>query len=271
MPYLRVNGVKLYYRTYGNGPETIVFSHGLLWSGKMFKEQAAALQDRYRIITYDHRGQGKSQAARSGYDMENVYLDAVELLESLRLGPYHFVGLSMGGFVGMRLAARRPDLLRSLILLETSADPEPRENIGKYRLLNGIVRWLGFWPVIGSVMKIMFGQKFLNDPLRRGLKKKMIKALKENNRSSITKAVRGVITRQGIADELDRITVPTLIMVGDQDVATVPDKARAIHAQIPHSELIIIPGAGHTASVEEPEAVNEAISAFLAKLETVAK
>src|SRR5205823_2727516 len=125
VPMLAVNGVRLYYDDTGGSGEPIVFSHGLLWSGRMFEAQVAALRGRYRCITYDHRGQGRSDVPRArSHDMETVTDDAASLIEALGAAPVHFVGLSMGGFVGMRLAARRPELLRSLVLLETSADPE---------------------------------------------------------------------------------------------------------------------------------------------------
>ena len=245
--------------------ETIVFSHGLLWSGRMFAAQVEAFRHTYRVITYDHRGQGKSDVPEDGYDMDTLYEDAIALIMSLKISPCHFAGLSMGGFVGMRLAARRPDLLRSLILLETTADPEPSENRGKYRLLNNVVRWIGVWAVVGPVMKIMFSRSFLANPARAADRKTWQNELKKN-KSTITRAVNGVIDREGVREELARITLPTLIIVGDEDVATVPEKARRIHVEIAGSTLVIIPRAGHSSSVEEPEAVNAAVADFLAYL-----
>src|SRR5262249_59370825 len=91
---------------------------------------------RFRCVAFDFRGQGQSEVTESGYDLETLTADAIELIEKLRLAPAHFVGLSMGGMIGMRLAARRPELVRSLALLETSADPEPEENVPKYRRFN---------------------------------------------------------------------------------------------------------------------------------------
>ncbi|MGZ3459308.1 MAG: alpha/beta fold hydrolase, partial [Archangium sp.] len=167
MPFLDVNGTRLYYEDTGGSGEPIVFSHGLLWSGRMFDKQVPALKDRYRCITYDHRGQGQSDVWKvNTVDMETVYADAVGLIEKLGVGPCHFVGLSMGGFVGMRLAARRPELLRSLALLETTADPEPAENVPRYKLLNFVMRWLGPRLVAKQVMRIMFGRSFLEDEAR---------------------------------------------------------------------------------------------------------
>ena len=106
----------------------------------------------------------------------------------------------------------------------------------------------------------------MSDPSRVALREQWRRHLLANHRVGITRALEGVITRQGVYDRLDRIKAPTLIIVGDQDVATVPAKAERIHARIPGSKLVIIPGAGHTSSVEEPEAVNAAIEQFLSGL-----
>lgn len=268
MAYLTTNGIRLYYEDSGlpsPNAQTLVLSHGLLWSGHMFHKQVIALRSQYRVITYDHRGQGRSEVAPTGYDMDTLTADAVELLEQLKLGPVHFAGLSMGGFVGMRLASRRPELLRSLILMETTADPEPAENVPRYRTLSAVVKWLGTWAVTGPVMKIMFGKTFLNDPARADERQYWTKQLKQNKRS-IVRAVNGVIDRLPIFDELHKITLPTLVVVGEEDVATVPAKARRIYEHIAGSELVVMPRGGHTSSVEEPELVTGAIQDFLAKI-----
>lgn len=230
----------------------------------MFDQQVDALKDQYRCITFDFRGQGQSEVTASGYDMDTLSEDAAALIEALRAAPCHFVGLSMGGFVGMRLAIRRPELIRSLILLETSADPEPRENVGRYRLLNFIARWFGLRLVADQVMPIMFGKTFLNDPNRAQERAMWRERMIANHRVGISRAVRGVIERQGVYEQIDRITAPTLIIVGDQDVATPPDKSRRIFERIPNAALVVIPGAGHTSTVEAPEAVTMVMRRFLA-------
>ncbi len=266
MPSLQLNGVELYYEDSGEGAETIVFAHGLLFSCRMFDPQVAALRDRYRCVAFDFRGQGRSEVANDGYDVDTLFQDAVALVEALQCAPCHFAGLSMGGFVGLRLAIRRSDLLKSLILMETSADPEPAANVPKYRLLNFIARCFGLRPVAGRVMPIMFGGKFLNDPERAALREEMRQQLLSNHRIGITRATGGVINRQGVFDQIDQIALPTLIVVGDQDVATVPARSERMHERIPNSRLVIIPGAGHTSTVEEPVAVNAAITQFLESL-----
>jgi pimeloyl-ACP methyl ester carboxylesterase len=269
MPVLRVNGANLYYEERGAGPETVVFAHGLLWSARMFDDQVAAFSTRYRCISFDFRGQGASEVTAGGYDMETLADDAAALIEALGAAPCHFVGLSMGGFIGMRLAVHRPELVRSLVLMETSADPEP--NVAKYRALGAVVRVfgrLGMRMVMPRVMRIMFGRKFLEDPARAADRRLWKKRGLANDPVGVTRALQGVIDRRGVHEEIVRITAPTLVMVGDQDVATVPAKAERIAARIPGARLIVIPGAGHTSSAEEPELVNRALADFLDSMQS---
>jgi pimeloyl-ACP methyl ester carboxylesterase len=263
MPYLQINNAQIYYEDQGNEPETIIFSHGLLWSGYLFHNQIAVLKNRYRCITFDFRGQGRSEVSQTGYDIESLYQDAIRIIETLDIGTCHFIGLSMGGFVGLRLAIRRSDLLKSLVILNSSPDPESKGDERRYKMLSIVARWFGLGIVANRVMEIMFGKKFLNDPNRTDLKRDWKERLVTNDRIGITRAVSGAITREGVSDRLNQITVPTLIITGDQDVAATPDKAKVMHAGITNSELAIIPGAGHTSPIEEPEAVTAALEKFL--------
>lgn len=262
MPTVEVNGIKLFYEEKGAGEETLVFSHGLLWSHRMFRAQVEFLSKTYRVIAYDHRGQGQSEV-KGPFDMDTVAEDAATLIQKVCKGPVHFAGLSMGGFVGMRLAARYPQLVKSLILLETSANPEPVENLPKYKTLNGIVKWLGIIPpVANKVMHIMFAESWLSDPANSSQVKIWKKEL-SSNKKSITGPVEGVIFRKGVEDELSKITCPTLILVGDEDVATKPEKAKYIQMGISGSQLHVIAGAGHSSCIEKPEVVNQLISNWL--------
>jgi len=261
MAKINVNGVELYYEIHGEESETIVFSHGLLWSGRMFEKQVDALKANYKVVVYDHRGQGRSSESSEGFTIEDNYEDALALIKALNLAPCHFAGLSMGGFVAMRLAARNPDLIKSVILMDTSADEEP--HTFKYTLLNTVVKLMGVKAVTNKVMPIMFGTKFLNDPSRVKEREFWKKQL-ESNKKSITKAVNAVISRKSVYHELPVIKCPVLIIVGDLDVATVPEKSIRIHNQLTNSRLKVIDGAGHSSSIEEPEKINQAILEFLA-------
>lgn len=264
MPELAVNGTTLYYEDTGPGStgQTIAFSHGLLWGTELFAPQIAALRDRYRCVAWDHRGQGKSASDhRHTIDMELVWADAVALLEKLVAEPVHFCGLSMGGFVAMRLGARRPDLVRSLLLLETSADPEPTEHLARYRLMVAAQRWLGPWSVKRRVPEIMLGKTMRSDPARRDEVERYAELMVR--RRDAWRATNGVIDRGGIYHELGRIACPTLVLVGEEDVATPPAKAERIAAAIPNARLVRIPGAGHSSTIEQPASVTAALEGFL--------
>ncbi|WP_310568673.1 alpha/beta fold hydrolase [Gemmatimonas sp.] len=265
--HLTINGVRLWVEdTGGNGPP-VLFSHGLLWSTRMWDAQVTALRSRYRCIAWDHRGQGQSDVPNvRAISIEDCYADAVALIEQLGVAPVHIVGLSMGGFVAMRLAARRPDLVRSCVLLETSAEAEPPEHVPRYRTLNRVARWFGLRMVANKVMPIMFGRTFLTDPARAA-ERDMWRERLSRNRRDIWRAVNGVIERQPIMPELSRITAPTLIMVGDEDVATVPLKSERMHAAIRGSKLVRIPHAGHSSSVEAPVHVTAAIESWVGRVE----
>ncbi|MFO0547078.1 MAG: alpha/beta fold hydrolase [Polyangiaceae bacterium] len=265
MPTLEVNGTTLHYEDTGPGStgETIAFSHGLLWSTELFREQLRALAPRYRCIAWDHRGQGKSASdSRHTIGIELLWQDAVALLGALSAGPVHLAGLSMGGFVAMRLAARNPELVKKLILLETSAGPEPVANVSRYRLLNSIFRVLGPRPIARQLGPIMLGKTVLEDAARKDDVARFIRIM--SARGDVWRAVNGVIDRAGITHtELAKITAPTLVIVGSEDVATPPDKAQEIVRAIPGASLAIVPRAGHSSPVEEPEAVTAAIRDFL--------
>jgi pimeloyl-ACP methyl ester carboxylesterase len=262
MPWLGVDGVELHYAERGDGPP-IVFSHGLLWSGAMFDAQVAALSSRYRCIAYDHRGQGRSASSPTPYDMERLTDDAAALIGKLGAAPCHFVGLSMGGFVGMRLAARRPELVKTLTLIDTAADQEPRLNVPKYRALSLIARFVGLRPVAGAVMRLMFGATFLGDAARAELRERLRGELLALDVPRVEAALHAVVARQPIAPELGRIETPTLVLHGDEDRAIVMPRAEKTARAIAGARLVVIPRAGHTSSVEAPEAVTRALAEFL--------
>jgi pimeloyl-ACP methyl ester carboxylesterase len=259
-----VNGTSLYVEDTGPGStgETIAFSHGLLWGTEMFASQIAALRGRYRCVAWDHRGQGKSAADRRHcIGMELVWADAVALLEKLETGPVHFVGLSMGGFVGLRMAARRPDLVKSLVIIESSAMPEPEDNVPRYRMLAAASRVLGLRPLMGRVAPIMLGKTILGDPARKADVERFSGIMMR--RKDIWRAVNGVIDRASVEGELARIRTRTLVIVGDEDVATPRTKSEAIVAGVHGARLVTILRAGHSSTVEEPAAVTAALESFL--------
>lgn len=268
MAVLKVNGANLHYTDTGVGDVAVVFSHGLLFSTEMFADQISHLKGKYRCIAYDHRGQGQSDCPAGEYDMDTLAADAAGLIRALGVEKCHFVGLSMGGFVALRMALDYPDLVRSISVLDSSADPEPKENHRKYKFLNFVLRWFGAKPVVGAVMPIMFSQSFLKDPARKELREKWRQFLGEiPDRKGMSKAVRGVIARTGVYQRLSQIKLPTLIVVGDEDTATVPKKSERMHLAIAGSDYIRVPKGGHVSTIDAPDAINAALSGFFDKVD----
>ena len=262
---MKVDGAELHVEDTGGSGPAIAFSHGLLWSTTMWRFQIAAFRDAYRCIAWDHRGQGKSEVTASGYDMDTLAQDAAAVIERLGAAPVDFVGLSMGGFVGMRLAARRPELVRTLALLDTAADTEPLLNRPRYALMALLAQLIGTAPLVRPVMQIMFGRAFREDPSRAQLRADLIHELSAMDLGGMKRAVFGVIRREPVAaEELAKIRCPTLVISGEEDAGIAPARSRRLLAQLPGARWTAIPRAGHTSSIEEPEAVNAALRQFWA-------
>ena len=265
MATFHVNGTAIYYEDTGGDAPPIVFSHGLLWNSELFAPQIAFLKDHFRCIAYDHRGQGKSaDGSGRAIGIDTPTNDAATLIEGLGLGRVHFCGLSLGGVVGMRLAITRPDLIKSIILLSTTADPEPSKL--KYKAMNVIARFFGNEAVANAVMQTLYGKTALSDPARAAERIAWRRHL-GGNRSTIWRAVNGALERKSIHAELSKITAPTLVVVGDEDVATVPARAERIARAINGAKLVIIRRAGHCLTWEQPAAITDTIATFLEEQE----
>ena len=247
MPFKNLNGANYYYEESGSGSDVIVFAHGVLWSCRMFDKEVEELKNNYKVVAFDFRGQGKTEVTKEGYDFETLYKDILELIKSYNQ-PVHFAGLSMGGMIGMRLAARNPDLVKSLILMETGATAEVEENIPKYKKLIFVAKHFGFRVVTSPVMKIMFSKSYLEDPTKKEERKYWKKQFQSNDKKGITRALEGVIQRKDVSDEITKITCPTLIIHGEEDVAIKPIIAEKNQSRISRSKLFYIPKAGHTSS-----------------------
>jgi pimeloyl-ACP methyl ester carboxylesterase len=246
----------------GQGP-VVVFSHGLLFSRRMFEAQVAALSGRYRCIAYDHRGQGDSSMPPGDViPLERCTEDAVALIERMKLGSVRWVGLSMGGMVGMRLAARRPDLISSLSLLNTSAGAEDPRALPRFRLLMLAARTLGPSWVMGQAMRSLFGRSFLADPARAALRERWRSELVALPRG-ITAACAGVFGRASALAELPSIRCPTLVIAGEEDVATRPACSEEIARAIPGARLELLRQTGHSSTIEEPRRVSDLLRAHL--------
>jgi pimeloyl-ACP methyl ester carboxylesterase len=265
MPVVSINGVELHYQESGDGSETIVFSHSYLLDSSHFQPQIDVLKTSFRCVAFDHRGHGGSEKTRTGYHMENLYADAVGFIEAVGRPPCHFVGLSTGGYIGVRLGYRRPDLLKSLVLMDTSADPDRGWPLVQYRFLLFLTRFVGARFIAGQAYPFLFGRTFREDTARREEGSTWLEMIAANDRNSVIQFGKGIFARKGVYNEIASIRTPTLVVVGQEDVSTPVNAARRLARRIPESELVIIPNAGHICTIESPEAVNQALTGFLRK------
>lgn len=263
MPTIHANGVDLYYKESGSGPETIVFSHGLLMDHAMFAPQRAAFEKQYRVIAYDHRAQGQSHDPGQGYDMDTLADDAAALITALNAAPCHFAGLSMGGFVGMRLAAHHPALIRTLTLMNTTATKEKLANRLRYGVLAQLVKLVSPAPFTPIAVKELFGRTTHNSAQRRPMLNEWTAKLKSRPRNIAPSLLAVMNRREFTAEELALVRCPTLIITGEDDTAQPPRNAESMVAGIRGARVVHIPGAGHSSSLEEPEAVTAAMREFL--------
>lgn len=271
MPTIAVNGTELFYREFpplseagesGVTAETIVFSHGYLMDHSMFKGQIDKLKKDYRCIAFEHRGHGQSHAAIDGYTMDNLVIDAIGLIEGLDLGSVHFVGMSTGGFVGMRIALRRPELLKSLVLMSTSAESEPQKALRKNNLLLAMFKIFGWWTVIGQVIPIMFYKSFVQDPKHKDTVDYWRNAVKNQDKKAMYAFGKAIFNRDNVLPQLHKLDLPTAVIVGEKDVLTRPVHSQRMAEKIPNAKLYTIPDAGHSAAIEKADEVAQAMLNF---------
>lgn len=262
MPRQSLNNAKLNIVESGTGPETLVLLHGLLFSHRMFDSQVEVLESRFHCVRMDFRGQGDSEVTRSGYGLDTLAEDVIALIEHLDRGPVHLLGFSMGGMVAQRVALKRPELLRSLVLMNTSAEAEAKRKRPRFALLNLAARFLGMEKVAPKILPLLFSDHFVDDPACREERQRWLAMVTANDRIGMSRAVRGVVSRQSILEHIHRIRLPTKIITADQDRATSPARAQNMHTRIDDSKLVTIEGSGHMTTAEKPAEVNRILGDF---------
>ena len=265
MPVIGVHGTDLYYEDTGGPGERILFLHGFLFDGRQYDAQVTALRAGYRCVRMDFRGQGRSAAAAGGYQIEQQAADVAAVIRALGLAPVHLAGLSMGGFAALRIAARQPGLVRSLILLNTSAAAHARGKMPGHLALTAVGRVAGVSGglLASRVEQELYGPAFRTDPARAAQRAAWRERWAQADRAALAKTMLGIALRPGIQGELGDISVPALIIAGGADTSLPPAQSREMHALIPGSRLVELPGAGHSSPIEDPAAVTGAMTAFL--------
>jgi len=271
MSMMSVHGADLFVDDGGGDGPPVLFMHGFLFDGRQFQAQVDALRGDYRCVTIDFRGQGRSRPARGGYQLERQAADVVSVIRRLGLASVHLVGLSMGGFVGMRLAARQPELVRSLTLINTSAAPHARLKHPKHASLAAVARMVGLSPLTAAVEQEMYGPDFLGDPQREQERQVWRARWAAADRASLVRGLLGFLVRPDMRPELGDIAAPTLVIAGAQDVSLPAHYSREMHGLIRGSRYVELARVGHSSPVEAPEEVTHALASFLADAESAAR
>ncbi len=264
MPTAHVNGVDIFYQDAGEG-FPVIFGHSLVWDHEMFVHQVEALSKSYRCINVDYRNHGKSGAINKPWSIYDYVEDNIALAAHLGIKQAHWVGLSQGGMMAMRLALQRPDLVKSLVILDSSAGPEEEEKRSQYEMMANMAAEQGPETVVEGILPIFFAEDFNRDypDVRAYYRDKFV----NSDATAMKWAVFAVTGRDDVSEKIQAIGAPALVIVGEQDIATMPELSTFIDHALPNSRLVTIPGAGHMSPLEKPAPVTKAITDFLAKVD----
>lgn len=261
MKKINIGGAEIQYEDKGNGP-AVLFLHAFPLSLGMWDGQDA-LASRYRIIRFDARGFGGSDVGDAILTMDRIADDAAVLIERLRLGPVILAGCSMGGYAALAFAQKHASLLRGLVLVDTRAgadSPEARKGRGD---LAAQVMKEGPQAALDAFLPKVAGEttkKSRADVMAR-LKDMML----ATSPQGISDGLHGIAARPDSTPFLREISVPTLVVCGEEDVITPRAEAEALQRGIKGAELAMISKAGHLPSMETPEAFNAVLQAFLSR------
>lgn len=262
MPIIHVNGVDLYYESHGAG-DPVLLVHGLGSSTLDWEAQVAVLARHQRVITFDVRGHGRSAKPKQRYSVALFAEDTAALIRALDLGPMHVVGISMGGMIAFQLAVTAPELVRSLVIVN-SGPAMPVTTVSQRMMIwtrVAIVRLRGM-----RKMGTVLADRLLPKAEHAALRAQFVERWAANEPRAYLSALHGLLNWT-VMEHLKDIRCPTLILSGDLDYTPIAVK-QAYTAMIPGAELVVIPDARHMMPVERPEPFNEALLSFLARLKT---
>jgi 3-oxoadipate enol-lactonase len=237
------------------GPErapVLVLSNSLGTTLEMWRDQAHALGERFRLVRYDHRGHGGSPVPPGPYALDDLGRDVLALLDSLGAERFSFCGLSIGGMVGMWLASEVPECVERLALCCTA----PRFDSDTYDARARKVRAEGVGPIADAVLERWFTPEFrATRPETVQWARSMLRGTSAEGYAGCCEAVRDA----DLTHRFKVIRAATLVIAGAEDPVATVDGAESIRDSIPEARLVVIEGAAHLANVEQPEAVTQAI------------
>jgi 3-oxoadipate enol-lactonase len=256
--FVQANGIKIHYHF--EGPESapvVVLSNSLMSSLSMWDDTVPALSNKYRVLRYDTRGHGQTQATPGPYSIALLAQDLLGLMDALKISKAHIVGLSMGGMICQYIGAHYPERVLSLGLCDTASEMPPR-SLWEDRF--AIARKDGVAGLAEGTLKRWFVEGFAaKAPDKIEAVKKMILATSLEGYLGCASAVRDMAQ----TTMLLKIKAPTLVLVGAQDPACTVDQATVLHRMISQSRMFIIDNAAHIANIEQPHAFNQILREFL--------
>lgn len=255
---ITANNIEVSYQL--DGPDdrpVVMLSNSLMSNYTMWNAQLEPLLKNYRVLRYDQRGHGGTETTPGPYTIKLLADDANDLIETLGIGPVHFVGLSMGGFTGQMLAVMYPDQVLSLALCDTACIMPP-ESLWNERI--EVAQTKGIEALMPGTLERWFTPSF-HQADREQLEKvkEMILGTGVDGYIACAEAIRDMSICENLAD----ITVPTLVLVGEADPACPVASAEVLHEGIQGSELVVISQAAHLPNIEQTAVFNETLVNFL--------
>jgi 3-oxoadipate enol-lactonase len=261
MPKVNANGTDLHYRDTGAGKDVVLLLHAFPLHSGMWARLTAALEKKHRVIAPDYRGLGKSAASAEPSTMELLAQDVRALLAHLRVERVSVAGLSMGGYLSLELYRQAPGLFRGVALCDTKASADTdegragREKFAQTTLEKGLL-----WVADEMIPKLLRPEP---DP---AVVKEVRSLISGGTPAGVAAAQRGMARRPDSTPTLATITCPALVVVGEQDTLTPPAESEKLAKAIKGAKLVRVPGAGHLANLENPDAFNAAIAEFFGGL-----
>jgi 3-oxoadipate enol-lactonase len=241
----------------------VVLLHAFPLNRTMWEPQISALFGECRCIIPDLRGFGDSDTT-GPFSMERFADDVVQLLDALRIDRAVICGLSMGGYVALALIRHHRQRVRALILADTRSGADDTERAKGRRELMAVARDQGIGAVVERQLPGLIGKRTRDR--QPDLVTRVRDLILAAPIAGVIGAADAMLHRPDSTDLLSTIDVPTLVIVGEEDVITPPKEARELSRGIPNSRLEIIPGAGHLSNLERPAAFNTALSDFVGSL-----
>lgn len=256
--------VRLHVEEAGSGAP-VVLLHAFPLSGEMWRAQRDGLADGFRVLVPDQRGFGGSPLGNDDPSLDHVADDVAALLDRLGLGQVVLGGLSMGGYAAMAFLRRHADRVRALVLADTKAgaDPEParekRERIAARLDTEGTADAL-----VEEVLPALCGPSTLRE--RPEVADRVGAMVRAAPPAAAAWAQRAMAARPDSLDTLRSVSVPALVVLGDEDQLSTRADADAMVTALPHAHLVVLPGSGHLTAMEVPGAFTAAVRAFLGGL-----